>query len=239
MVQKSATANTSDGPRKIVSEQLSTARVALGAVASEGLSTEPARRAEQIAAVMSALTDAFRERSLRAVLVGGSAIEVWAPGAHVSDDMDIVVTGSLSESRPLPDRVADVFQELGFKKQGLGWLLGPIYVHVVGYDMYEPSATVELGALRFEAVEPEVPLADRMVGFKHWPNTTSYGQQAIAMLESLGDSLNEERLREQLVREDALDVLEALRALMRSGDQITEPVLSELQQRLRERHHAD
>lgn len=188
---------------------------------------------------MSALTDAFRERSIRAFLVGGSAIEIWAPGAHVSDDVDIVVTGSLSESPPLPDRVAEVFQQLGFKKEGLGWLFGPIYVHVVGYDMYEPSAIVELGPLRFEAVEPEVPLADRMVGFKHWPNTTAYGQQAIAMLESLGDSLNEERLREQLIREDALDVLEALRELMRSREQITESVLSELQQRLRERDRTD
>ncbi len=51
--------------------------------------------------------------------------------------------------------------------------------------MQEPIATVELGPLRFEAVQPEVPLADRMVGFKYWPNTTSYGQQAIAMLEAL------------------------------------------------------
>ncbi len=222
--------SSEDEPGKTMSEP----RSALAAVAAEGLTTEPARRAEQIARVMSALTNACRGRALRVVLVGGSAIEVWAPGAHVSDDTDVVVTGAPSGGPPLPERAAAVFQELGFTKQGLGWSLGPIYVHVVGYDMYEPSAVVELGPLRFEAVEPEIPLADRMVGFKHWPNTTSYGQQAIAMLESLGDDLDEERLRERLIREDALDVLEALRELTRSGVKITDPVLSDLQRRLRE-----
>lgn len=210
---------------------MSQPRLILAAVAAEGLSREPARRAEQIAIVMGALTEAFRADNLRIVLVGGSAIEVWAPGAHVSDDTDVVVTGA-PLGLPLPERAAAVLHELALTRQGLGWSLGSLYIHVVGYAMDEPTATVELGPVRFEVVQPEVPLADRMIGFKHWPNTTAYGQQAIAMLEALGDTLDEAWLRARLHQEDALDVLEALRALLQSEIPLTDQVLADLQRRL-------
>jgi hypothetical protein len=180
---------------------------------------------------MAALSEAFNSHGLRAVLVGGSAIEVWAPGAHMSMDTDVVVTGRPSEL-PLPERAAAVLQELGFQKQGVGWELGSLFVHVVGYDVTEPVASVALGSLRFEAVKPEVLLADRMVGFKHWPNTTSYAQQAMAMLAALGNDLDEGWLRERLQSEGALDVLDALRGLMARNVSITEEELESLKRRL-------
>jgi hypothetical protein len=74
--------------------------------------------------------------------------------------------------------------------------------------------------------EDAVMAADlRSIGsLRHWPNTTSYGQQAIAMLASLDGELDESWLHERLSRERALDALEALRRLAASGRPLTEAV---------------
>lgn len=125
-------------------------RLVLATLAAEGMSAEAEKRLEQTATIMSALTEAFRTRDLGVVLVGGSAIEVWAPGAHISDDTDVVVTGPSGAS--LHEQAADIMQSLGFRRRGLGWELGGLYVHLVDYRMDEPTTTVELGSLRFEAV---------------------------------------------------------------------------------------
>lgn len=207
-------------------------RALIATLAAEGWSAKPERRAEQTATLMSALSEEFSSHGLRAVLVGGSAIEVWAPGAYVSDDTDVVVTGRPTGT-PLPERAAAVLQSLGFVKHGLGWEMGPLYVHVVGYDVHDPTTEIVLGSLRFEAVTPEVLLADRMIGFKHWPNSTAYGQQAIALLAALGDNLDEEWLRGRLRRDSAEDVLDALRGPMANGEPITLGQLELLQERLR------
>lgn len=211
---------------------MGSSRALIAALAAEGWSKKPERRAEQTATLMSALSEEFSSHGLRAVLVGGSAIEVWAPGAYVSDDTDVVVTGRPTGD-PLPERAAAVLRSLGFEKHGLGWEVGPLYVHVVGYDVLDPTTEIVLGSLRFEAVTPEVLLADRMIGFKHWPNSTAYGQQAIALLAALGNNLDEEWLRSRLRRDSAENVLDALRELMASGEPITLGQLELLQERLR------
>jgi len=204
----------------------------LDTLAAEGLSSEPGKRLEQTAFIMSVLTEAFAARELGVVLVGGSAIEIWAPGAHLSDDTDVVVTSRNPRAGQAED-VAAVMHTLGFQRSGLGWTRGGIYVHVVGYRMEEPTAMVAIGPVRFEVVRPEVPLADRIVGFKHWPNTTSYGTQALQMLASLGGSLDESWLRARLARENAVDALDALRAILSSTDPVTDAMLATAQQRLR------
>ena len=79
-------------------------------------------------------------------------------------------------------RARSIRQRSGSGRSGscerVGWELSPPFVHVVGYDITEPVSSVALGPLRFEAVKPEVLLADRMIGFKHWLTTTALEQQA-------------------------------------------------------------
>lgn len=177
--------------------------------------------------LMSVLTEAFRNRGLRAVLVGGSAIEVLAPGAHLSDDTDVVVTGPTSDV-PLHEQAAAVMESLGFQRAGMGWSLGDLFVHLVGYQMDDPTVSIDMGTLRFEIVQREVPLADRIIGFKHWPGATAYGTQALQMLASYGESLDEAWLRERLHKEQALDALDALRAVAARGDVITDDLLQQI-----------
>ena len=74
---------------------------------------------------------------------------------------------------------------------------------------------------------------DRIVGFKHW-RATAYGAQAIALLDALGDTLDETILRHRLAQEDAVDALEALRAIARDlrGTPVTHAALRAILERL-------
>lgn len=207
-------------------------RLALAPLAAHGLTDEPLARADQIAQLMDVLRGAFEEAGLRVILVGGSAIEVWAPGAHVSDDRDLVVTGpAAGGSRPA--RAAAVLKALGFRRKGVGWGNGRLFLHVVGYDLDEPSVETELGGCRFEVVRAEVPLADRLVGFRHWPGTTSYALQAASMLAALGDALDRPWLLARLQQEGAVDALEAVERWLASGRPLTEADAEAMQAALR------
>lgn len=170
---------------------------------------------------MDLLRGAFEEVGLRVILVGGSAIEVWAPGAHVSDDRDLVVTGPPS-SVSRPQRTASVLESLGFARKGMGWAREQLFLHVVGYDLDEPSVETTLGGCRFEVVKPEVPLADRLVGFRHWQGTTAYALQAAAMLAALGPDLDRAWLVDRLKREGASDALHAIEQWLASGQSLSE-----------------
>lgn len=79
---------------------------------------------------------------------------------------------------------------------------------------------MEIGGAAFRVVRKEVPLRDRIVGFKHWRHT-AYGDQAIAMLIAFGDRLDREWLERELGPEDARDALEALQELARSDAPVT------------------
>lgn len=79
---------------------------------------------------------------------------------------------------------------------------------------------VDVGGSLFRVVRKEVPLRDRLVGFKHWRHTT-YGDQAVAMLIAFGNDVDMEWLEPELRRENALDALEALQHLTRSDVRLT------------------
>jgi len=66
-------------------------REQLRTVLKPGLSKEPLGHAEQVARIAGILHEAFRDAGLRSTVVGGSAIELHAPGIYVSGDIDLVV----------------------------------------------------------------------------------------------------------------------------------------------------
>ncbi len=91
-------------------------RAGLDLVLADGMAAEPFVHAQQIAAIMTLLDQAFRADGLSCVLVGGAAIEVHAPGAHISHDLDLVVdTWGLPDARA---QIARVFDQLGFATDG-------------------------------------------------------------------------------------------------------------------------
>lgn len=185
--------------------------------------------ARQIAMVTSIVSQAFEVEGLRCTLVGGSAIEIYAPGIFKSGDIDLVI----EELRGTADRqrLDPIFASLGFEKQGRHWRRGDLFVEVPSQSLEDPSEVIRLGHFPLSVVVKEVLLAYRVVGFKYWRHT-SYGQQAIDMIAAFGDDLRADRLMPRLTQEQAVDAYEALRAMAVSNESVTEDSLQALLERL-------
>jgi hypothetical protein len=185
--------------------------------------------ARQIAMVTSIVSQAFEAEGLRCTLVGGSAIEIYAPGIFKSGDIDLVIEELRGVSNR--ERLNPVFADLGFQKAGRHWRRGDLFVEVPSQFMEDPAEVIRLGHFPLIVVIKEVLLADRVIGFKHW-RQTSYGQQAIDMIAAFGDELRPDRLIPRLSQNQSVDAFEALRALAASDAPVTEDTLQSLLERL-------
>ena len=173
------------------------------------------------------LHEAFDSVNIRCTLVGGSAIEIHAPGIYKSGDVDVVLErlhDALTESN-------QVFEALGFTRIGRHWRLGDLMVETPPGPVSDPAEFVRVGNLVFRVVSKETVLADRLKGFKHWEET-SYGQQAIDMLAAFGDELDMEWLGAHLKQEHAWDAFVELSKLARSSAPVSHDSLRGLARRL-------
>jgi hypothetical protein len=209
-----------------------TLRDHLATVLAGGLAREPIEHAQQIGAVAAIISQACYEAGLQCTLVGGSAIEIHAPGIYRSDDVDVVIEGPAASG--LRGRVDQVLGNLGLSPAGRHWRLGDLFVEVPGHAMTDPTDMVRVGSRVFRIVRKDVLLADRIVGFKHW-RYTGYGQQAIDMIAAFGDDLDLAWLKERLEREGSWDAFEPLRNLAESNTAVTDETLIAVLDRLHRR----
>ena len=207
-------------------------RSALNDALTGGLRDDPLEHAGQVAAIAAALWSAFRSVGLECVLVGGSAIEVHAPGVYVTGDVDLVLDGAgRAGVRDTADRVLSA---LGFVRAGRHWARGDLFVEIPSVTLDDPTELVRVGALRFRIVRKEVLLRDRVVGFLHW-RQPAYGQQALDLLAAFDPGeLDEGWLRASLRRERAEAAYDALRALAAGDDAVDAGVLERVLDELRQ-----
>jgi hypothetical protein len=204
-------------------------RARLRALLADGLADDPLDHAEQVAGIAGVLHSAFEPEGYSATLVGGSAIEIHAPGIYLSGDLDYVIERVAEGTKG----VSEILEGLGFRKEGgRHWIFGDLFIERVAGPVAGPTEEVRVGESVFRIVTKEVTLRDRIVGFKQW-GYTAYGEQALDMLAAFGNELQEDWLLEELQREDSLDALEALRELARSDQPINDVVLRELMDRVR------
>lgn len=203
----------------------------LAAIVGPGMADDPLAHAKQVTEIAGVLYEAFESRGLRCTLVGGSAMEVHAPGVYKSGDIDVVIEGPLQDLRL---RIGEVFVALGLVAQGRHWSLKDLFVEVPGTFLEDPTETVKSGSAVFSIVTKEVVLAYRIVGFMHW-KTTAYGQQAIDMIVAFGDEVDMGWLRSRLEREASWEAFLRLHQLANSTDAVTEEtlqaILTDLHQR--------
>lgn len=183
---------------------------------ADGLSTDPVKHAAQVAEIAGILHEAFHAGGFMITMVGGSAIEIHAPGIYMSGDIDVVV----EKTRAATAERDEVFGALGLDRVGRHWRHGNLFIETVPGPVSGPVEEVEVGGAAFRVVRKEVPLRDRVVGFKHWRHT-AYGDQAIAMLIAFGEEVDMAWLDPELRREDARDAFHALEGLARSNDPVT------------------
>jgi hypothetical protein len=195
-----------------------------------GMADDPLDHARQVAMVTSILFQELEASGLQCALVGGSAIEVYAPGIFKSGDLDLVIEDIKAPNR-VRDRAGAVFETLGFKSIGRHWKRDDLFVEIPSTTIEEPTELVRVGAFVLRVVRKEVLLSDRIVGFKHWKHT-AYGQQAIDMIAAFGDSLDSSLLIPRLEREGSIDAFEELTKLAASQAPVTEQVLQSVLERL-------
>jgi len=192
-------------------------------VLASGLSEDRLEHAGQVARIAGVLHRAFGEAGLRSTIVGGSAIELHAPGVYLSGDIDLVV----ERVRRQAEQIEAVFESLGFERRGRHWRIGDLFVEVPSRTLDDPSEFMRVGDAVFEIVRKEVVLADRIVGFRQW-EVLAWGQQAIDLLAAFGSEIDEKWLRGKLEHEGSLDALEPLRTLAGNDKPVTEGTLREL-----------
>jgi hypothetical protein len=176
---------------------------------------------ERMTLAAAIVSTALEQAGMRATLVGGGAIEFYAPGAYTTSDVDFVVEGATRE------KLARVFEALGLTRKDRHWFIDDLFFEVPSIHLEDPYQQVHVGPYPLRVVARETVLAERIVGFRYW-KVWRYGLQAIAMMEAFDGMLNEVLLREHLRREQAEDVYEMLRDLRRGGEDITEETLDRI-----------
>ena len=152
-----------------------------------------------------------------AVVVGGSAIEVYTSGGYVSSDIDVVVNRS---------KAASAIESWGFTRTGRFWWRGDwrIGIDLVGDD-YKGSRrriqTVDTpyGPAWLAGIEDL--LMKRLAELKYWQNPPdrqrALAVQAEMLLAEGRDRLDEEYLAFLARRDGVVDVLADLRQRVRTA----------------------
>jgi hypothetical protein len=207
-----------------IHESLQDLRSELDQLLGQGMAEDPIEHARQVAEIAGILHSAFEPDGFEVTMVGGSAIEVHAPGIYRSGDLDLVIERASGNEA----RRDEIFKSLGFERTGRHWRRGDqLFVELVSGPVAGPAEEVRVGGAEFRVVKKEVVLRDRLVGFKHWKHT-AYGEQAIDMLAAFEGDLDMSWLGPELQREDAFDALEQLRKLASSDEPVTDQVLREM-----------
>jgi hypothetical protein len=186
--------------------------------------------APRLAKSAAIVCEALKREGLEATVVGGAAIELHAPDAYATTDLDLVVSGRFGIDWSAAQ--ARTFQALGFIRSARHWVLDDLYVEIPGRTMSDPVVVMQIEPFSLRVVAKEVVLADRIVGFKYW-GVTDYGLHALAMLTAFGSELDEDALQRLLQRENAQDAYLALRHLREAGVGVTDARLEAVLKALR------
>lgn len=134
---------------------------------------------ERLTLAAAVIATAPGQAGMKATLVGGGAVEFYAPGSYTTTDSDFVVEGRTR------DEIDKVLTSLGMQRQGRHWTLADLFVEVPGNYLGEVADEFSFGPLTLHVIRKEYVLADRIVGFRHW-KYWAYGQQAADMIGAFG-----------------------------------------------------
>lgn len=176
---------------------------------------------ERMTVAAAVISEALQHAGMRPTLVGGGAVEFYAPGAYITHDLDFV-----GEGKPL-DAIASVMRALGFERSGRHWIRNTLYVEVPSLHLDDPADEYSVGPFRLRVIRKEYILGERIVGFRHW-QAWAHAQQAIDMIAALCGDLDEAELRQYLRREGAEHAYELLLDFPRSDTPITSETLDTL-----------
>lgn len=213
-------------------EGLDDLKSGIGTILSDESLREPAAHSERMTLLVATISEALRRRGMVATLVGGGAVEFYAPEVYVTYDIDLVVesvSGVLDRGR-----LDAAFGDLGFTRQGRHWVRDDVFVEVPGSYLEDPFEQHRVGPYTLRVVRPEVVLVGRLVEFDQTGHT-GHGAQAALLLQAMGDNWDDGLLRDLLSRERCGNVFGAIKRIVDSGQPVSDALLRDTWDQLRGR----
>lgn len=213
------------------SHALADLRTALDGVEQEFGTAEDDHHIERLTLTVAIVSEALRAVGCRTLLVGGGAIEFYAPDAYLTRDVDLVVEDP--SGAPVRERLATTFDALGFTKlSGRHWERNDLLVEVPGHRIDDPFIEVTVGPYRLNVVRLEVVLVGRVVEFDQTGHT-GHAAQAVLLLRAAPDALDRELLQTLVRKERSERAFATLEDLAKSDTLVTDAILRNLHERLR------
>lgn len=89
--------------------------------------------------------------------MGGGAIEIYAPGAYTTSDLDFVVSQRVGVS--FDEATTRAFDGLGFEPSGRHWVRRDLFVEIPSTDLADPVEIFAVGPLSLRVLRKESVLA--------------------------------------------------------------------------------
>lgn len=159
--------------------------------------------------VMSVLTTKFEAIGIKAVIVGGAAVEFYTADWYSTSDIDLAITrGKMKE-------FGETLEEMGFVKDGRFWTRDDLKLYIEA-----PGNIDELSMDNVTKVESENGyvyfigleeiIFDRIEAAKHWKSEGDK-QQAIRMATNAFDDIDWNYLKKRCKEDNSDDVLTEVR----------------------------
>lgn len=208
-------------------------REELHRVAAREQPDDPVEHARCVTEIARLLSLAFEKVGVSPVVVGGSALEIHAPGVDKSDDIDIVAEGiGLANDVISAPEVEEVATKLEIEREGRLLFIDNWVIDLVGRTLEGEPDSLDTGDGTILVLAQEDVIADRIRIFLHWDDVSA-GLQAAELIGVLGDDLDWKRLEEQcLEHSEERSAVGQLRQLIDSGDEINRKRLQEIQEEL-------
>jgi len=154
------------------------------------------------------LQNLYPDESVRPILVGGAAMELYAEGAYITADLDFVGI--------VPHPVADGLRRADFGRLGRHWLHDKESVSIIFHHETlrkgERAVEQRFGDYRVLMVSPEDLLVDRLAAWRHRESPT-HGVQAYLLYHAKHGPMDVEHLRKRAVQENVEPVLDSVTRL--------------------------
>lgn len=150
------------------------------------------------------LGEITRRVKQKPVLVGGGAMEFYSLGHFVTGDLDLCAEAV---------RVAPVLEKMGFRKEGMYFTRGKLFIHILGPGFAGRSDDIALGktGLGIRVISLEDLIVDRLNSCKWWKHQLDC-EQAFYLLNTYHGRLDNIYLEERAAQEEVGDLLDEMRS---------------------------
>lgn len=148
------------------------------------------------------LAEINRRAKEKPVLVGGGAVEFYSFGHFVTGDLDLCAQTAA---------LAAILEDMGFQKDGMYFIRGKLFIHLLGPDFRGRSDEVAIGkkGLKIRVISLEDLIVDRLNSCKWWKYQLDC-EQACYLLNTYRERLDIEYLKECADRDDVRDMLDEM-----------------------------